>query len=169
MFFKQNSFIHVHIPIAIESTKSTNIYGKGEKTIAGIDQMKGGRDINIEVIKAAIKQKKTQLEELERSDSNKEVLINALKDLQKASELALQMEKQNKENRLFRTCTSDFPELYLESYACALSNVYTFGPIFQARKYVDSNENLEEKWTVEAALAFAELQVISFNLKCIVP
>ena len=51
--------------------------------------------------------------------------------------------------------------LHLESYACALGNVYLFGPRFQADK-TDSPKHAAEMWMVEVEMAFTQLQVIIF-------
>ncbi|MCV2499796.1 MAG: asparagine--tRNA ligase [Candidatus Lightella neohaematopini] len=50
-------------------------------------------------------------------------------------------------------------QLNIESYACALSKVYTFGPVFRAEKS-DTSRHLAEFWMVEPEIAFANLQNI---------
>lgn len=52
-------------------------------------------------------------------------------------------------------------QLNLETYACALSKVYTFGPTFRA-EYSDTNRHLSEFWMVELEIAFANLSDIIF-------
>lgn len=129
--------------------------------------------INLEVVKAAIKEKSARAEDLQRSDSNKEALLAALWDLQKTNELALQMEAQQKlkPGTSFKVGKVDFSEdhfshqaylsasaqLHLESYACALGSVYTFGPTFTTENS-HSNTHLAESWMVELDIAFAELE-----------
>lgn len=51
--------------------------------------------------------------------------------------------------------------LHLESYACALGNVYSFGPRFKAQT-IHSTRHVSEMWMVEAEMAFSELEVSSF-------
>ncbi|KAK9148355.1 hypothetical protein Scep_007112 [Stephania cephalantha] len=51
-------------------------------------------------------------------------------------------------------------QLHLESYACALGNVYTFGPTFRAEKSQPS-KHLAELWNVELEMAFANLEDVS--------
>ncbi|XP_008800991.2 asparagine--tRNA ligase, cytoplasmic 2-like [Phoenix dactylifera] len=176
-FFQNNGFLYVHMPI-ITTTDSrvcskmfhvTTLFSKSdemEKLIKTSDDER----INLEVVKAAIREKKNRIDELKRSDSNKEALLDALQDLQKANELALQLEKQQKSafikvgevdfSKDFFSCPAYLSfsmRLHLESYACALSSVYTFGPIFQADDSL-SPRHLAEMWMVEAELAFSELE-----------
>ena len=49
-------------------------------------------------------------------------------------------------------------QLQVESYACALSSVYTFGPTFRAENS-HTSRHLAEFWMVEPEIAFAELKV----------
>lgn len=133
------------------------------------DEMRrgGGESaVNLDVVRSAIDEKIRRIEELKRSNSNAEVLSAALRDLGRANELAHQLETQQNGGKV------DFSEdffsqpaylstsagLHLESYACALCNVYTFGPVFQARA-PKSPACLAEMWMVEVELAFSELEV----------
>ncbi|MBX5482323.1 MAG: asparagine--tRNA ligase [Myxococcaceae bacterium] len=47
-------------------------------------------------------------------------------------------------------------QLNVEAYACALSNVYTFGPTFRAENS-NTTRHLAEFWMVEPEIAFADL------------
>ena len=49
-------------------------------------------------------------------------------------------------------------QLQVETYACALSSVYTFGPTFRAENS-HTSRHLAEFWMVEPEIAFADLQV----------
>uniref|UniRef100_A0A2N9ES62 Aminoacyl-tRNA synthetase class II (D/K/N) domain-containing protein n=1 Tax=Fagus sylvatica TaxID=28930 RepID=A0A2N9ES62_FAGSY len=51
-------------------------------------------------------------------------------------------------------------QLQVESYACALSSVYTFGPTFRAENS-HTSRHLAEFWMVEPEIAFAELKVFA--------
>jgi asparaginyl-tRNA synthetase len=51
-------------------------------------------------------------------------------------------------------------QLNVETYACALSKVYTFGPTFRAENS-NTTRHLAEFWMVEPELAFAELDDIA--------
>lgn len=48
-------------------------------------------------------------------------------------------------------------QLQVETYACALSNVYTFGPTFRAENS-HTTRHLAEFWMIEPEIAFADLQ-----------
>merc|ERR1719331_81590 len=47
-------------------------------------------------------------------------------------------------------------QLAVENFACALSNVYTFGPTFRAENS-HTSRHLAEFWMVEPELAFADI------------
>lgn len=49
-------------------------------------------------------------------------------------------------------------QLQVETYACALSSVYTFGPTFRAEQS-HTSRHLAEFWMVEPEIAFADLKV----------
>jgi asparaginyl-tRNA synthetase len=49
-------------------------------------------------------------------------------------------------------------QLQVETYACALSSVYTFGPTFRAENS-HTTRHLAEFWMIEPEIAFADLQV----------
>ena len=49
-------------------------------------------------------------------------------------------------------------QLQVETYACGLSNVYTFGPTFRAENS-HTTRHLAEFWMVEPEIAFADLEV----------
>ncbi|XP_043708297.1 asparagine--tRNA ligase, cytoplasmic 2 [Telopea speciosissima] len=178
-FFQNNDFLHVHVPIITtidakgfsEKFQVTSLSGKADK-----EQPKETNDIgaiNLEVVRGAIKEKSNKVDELKRSDSNREALSAALQDLKKANELALQLEAQEKSKpgTLSKVVEVDFSkdffgrqayltvsgQLHLESYACALGNVYTIGPTFQAEK-TQNTKHLAESWVVELEMAFADLE-----------
>ncbi|KAF9608368.1 hypothetical protein IFM89_009487 [Coptis chinensis] len=47
----------------------------------------------------------------------------------------------------------------VETFACALSNVYTFGPTFRA-EHSHTSRHLAEFWMVEPEIAFADLELL---------
>ncbi|XP_019192041.1 PREDICTED: asparagine--tRNA ligase, cytoplasmic 1 [Ipomoea nil] len=53
-------------------------------------------------------------------------------------------------------------QLQVETYACALSSVYTFGPTFRA-EHSHTSRHLAEFWMVEPELAFADIED---DMKC---
>lgn len=48
-------------------------------------------------------------------------------------------------------------QLHAESYACSLSDVYTFGPTFRAEKST-TTRHLAEFWMIEPEMAFADIE-----------
>ncbi|KAJ1427888.1 Aminoacyl-tRNA synthetase, class II [Sesbania bispinosa] len=178
-FFKDHAFFDVHVP-TITTTDCegfsnmfmvTTLDKKAEKEkLNTIYETEG---INLELVKAAAKEKSNLVETLKRSESNREALAAAIQDLRKTNELASQLEAREKK-KLATSLKDDrvdsskdfFPSqtyltvcgrLHLESYACALGNVYSFGPRFQADK-TDSAKHAAEMWMVEVEMAFAELK-----------
>ncbi|ONK56783.1 uncharacterized protein A4U43_C10F12880 [Asparagus officinalis] len=176
-FFHNNGFIYVHMPVITTTDigassnmfQVTTLLNKTEDA-TNLNPTNDRENLSLEVIKSSIKEKSNNIEELKRSESNREVLLAALLDLQKANELALQIEGKQSESKINKTELNHVKDffsrpaylsvsagLYLESYACALSSVYTFGPIFRAEKS-QSMKQLAEMWMVEVELAFAELE-----------
>ncbi|KAI9120005.1 hypothetical protein K1719_008974 [Acacia pycnantha] len=156
LFFEHNAFFDVQ--------------KADEDKLKTINEIEG---INLETVKAAIREKSNIVENLKRSDSNREALVAAVQDLNKTNELASQLEARGKTKSAssFKALQVDSSDgffscqtyltasggLHLETYACALGNVYSFGPRFQADK-TDSSKQAAEMWMVEAEMAFAQLE-----------
>ncbi|KAK1289145.1 Asparagine--tRNA ligase, cytoplasmic 2 [Acorus calamus] len=177
IFCQNNGFFNVHMPI-LTSTDS-----RGHSEMFQVTTLLGKAEMNtkddsgeLDIINAAIKEKRSRIEQLKRNESDKEALLAALRDLQKANELVLQIEQQkSKFLPSLKDGKVDFSKdyfsrqanltnssvLHLESYACALSSVYAFGPVFQAEK----TRHLAESWMVELELAFADMEDV---VKCAV-
>ncbi|KAK4743917.1 hypothetical protein SAY87_010229 [Trapa incisa] len=178
-FFQNNGFLNVQVPI-ITSTDSD---GSREKfLITAISsssyqedpKLSKDRDnISLHFVKAAAKEKNALIEELKRTESNKEALAAAIQDLKNTNELALQLEAREKSKAgasmkadAIKSSQNPFIEktyltvsgrLHLESYASALGNVYSFGPRFCATR-LESPKLLPEMWMTETEIAFSELQ-----------
>ncbi|XXG78718.1 hypothetical protein AAC387_Pa08g2604 [Persea americana] len=173
-FFQNHGFLHVNMPVITsidsmgygETFQVTTFFSKAEK-------MDDHGAINLEAVKIAIKDKSKRIEELQRTKNNDEAVLAASLDLIKTYELASQMEAQEKEKpgTCFKFGKLDFSEdyfsrqaflsasaqLHIESYACALGSVYSFGPAFRT-KNSHSSRHLAECWMVELGMAFAELE-----------
>ncbi|CAL4907046.1 unnamed protein product [Urochloa decumbens] len=160
-FFQTNGFFHVNTPIITATTVAGN-HGKMFRVMRPTSKS-DNRAITPEVVRASIKAKTKQIEALKRSESNKEALEAAELDLQRANELATQLEQQglnaDLSDNFFQHPVYLSPNhtLHLEAYACALSSVYTFSPVFQAEN-LESQKHMAERWTIDAELAFAELE-----------
>uniref|UniRef100_A0A0D9XYR1 Aminoacyl-tRNA synthetase class II (D/K/N) domain-containing protein n=1 Tax=Leersia perrieri TaxID=77586 RepID=A0A0D9XYR1_9ORYZ len=156
-FFQSNGFFHVNTPII-----TTTSAGNRSKMfrLTGLFS-KSDNDIRItpEAVRAAIKEKTKQIEALKRSESNKEALEAAEQDLQRAKALSRQLEQstESSPDDLFHCPAYLTPchTLHLETFACALSSVYTFSPAFQA-EILDSDRSLAERWTLDDAISCTE-------------
>ena len=155
-FFQNHGFLYVQVPIITsmdtggfsKKFQVTTLFNK--ETVQGQNIVDNTAGVSLDNIKASIKEKNRLVEELKRSESNKEALVAAVQDLRKTNELVAQLEAREKakSETSLRTEKLNFSEdffsrpayltvsgrLHLESYACALGNVYTFGPRFQAEE-----------------------------------
>lgn len=184
-FFQNQEFLCVQVPVIT----ATDCEGASEKfqvtTLLGQKPMKDKpitmddtQGISLEAVKASIAEKSKQVEELKRTDSNKEALVSAIQDLRKTNELALQLEAREKskpDHTYVKPDTLKFSDdffsrptyltvsgrLHLESYACALGNVYAFGPTFSAQRS-ESKKFLAEMSMVESQMAFSQIEVLLF-------
>ncbi|XP_027113941.2 asparagine--tRNA ligase, cytoplasmic 2-like [Coffea arabica] len=179
-FFQNHGFLYVQVPIITsmdtggfsKKFQVTTLFNK--ETVQGQNIVDNTAGVSLDNIKASIKEKNRQVEELKRSESNKEALVAAVQDLRKTNELVAQLEAREKakSETSLRTEKLNFSEdffsrpayltvsgrLHLESYACALGSVYTFGPRFQAEESEYSKRLLAEMWMVELEMAFSELE-----------
>ncbi|CAA7050931.1 unnamed protein product [Microthlaspi erraticum] len=173
-FFQYNGFQYVQVPV-ITSTG----YGEMFRVTTLLDDkeekkhVKEKEGFSIDTVKAAIKEKTRLIDHLKRSDSNGEAVVAAVHDLKKTSDLASQLEMKQKpkaSSTLIKPEKLDISKdffgrdtyltvsgrFHLESYACAVGKVYTFGPRFVADK-IDNARHLAEMWNVETEMAFSEL------------
>ncbi|XVF32084.1 hypothetical protein REPUB_Repub17cG0051500 [Reevesia pubescens] len=184
-FFQNHGFLHVQVPIITttdsegfsEKFQDTTLLGKTSKKEEPVG-VSDAEAVSLETVKAAMREKSSLVEQLKRSDSNREAFVVALQDLRKTNELAHQIEAREKSkpvtavkpdlvnfNEDFFGCQSYLTvsgRLHLESYACALGHVYSFGPRFKADKTV-SAKHVAEMWTVEVEMAFSQL---GDSMKC---
>ncbi|KAL4287002.1 hypothetical protein AHAS_Ahas19G0142600 [Arachis hypogaea] len=168
-FFNGQGFLDVQIPII--TTTDYEEFGKLFQ-VAGLEQKPDKHKlstihetdgVSLDIVKAAAKEKSNIVETLKRTEGNREALAAAVQDLRKTNELVSQLEAIEKKNLkslsskdevvdasrdLFLTVSG---RLHLESYACALGNVYLFGPRFQADKTYSAKYALE-MWMVEDAM-----------------
>ncbi|XP_023004185.1 asparagine--tRNA ligase, cytoplasmic 2-like [Cucurbita maxima] len=178
-FFQNHGFLYVQLP-TITTTDSegfsekfhvTTRAGKSEDKKIEPTEDKETDGVSLETVKAAAVEKRNIVKELERSESNREALAAAVQDLKKTNELALQLEARGKQKSQLKKdkvhiSENFFPQetyltvsgqLHLETYACALGNVYSCGPRFRADRIV-SAKHAAEMWMVEVEIAFAELE-----------
>ncbi|KAI3829871.1 hypothetical protein L1987_04002 [Smallanthus sonchifolius] len=179
-FFQNHGFIHVEVPIItatntegfsdIFQVSTSKSFAKEQKKEVSMDDTE---NISLETVKLSIVEKSKKVEELKRSDSNKEALAAAVQDLHKTNLLAAELEARSKSKSKSKSKTESIKtgdgffsnqaflttsgSLHLESCASALGNVYAFGPRFQADKS-ESRKYLAEKWMIETEMAFSELE-----------
>ncbi|KAF3605258.1 hypothetical protein DY000_02051217 [Brassica cretica] len=176
-FLQNNGFQYVQVPVitttgAGEMFRVTTLLGEDDdkEEKKHVNEKDG---VSIDTVKAAVKEKTRLIDQLKRTDSNREAVVAAVHDLKKTSDLASQLEMKQRPKAsatMIKPEKVDFSKdffgceayltvsgrLHLESYASALGKVYTFGPRFIADK-TDSTRHLAEMWNVETEIAFSEL------------
>ncbi|XP_051131397.1 asparagine--tRNA ligase, cytoplasmic 1-like [Andrographis paniculata] len=186
-FFQKHGFLYVHTPIittsdcegAGEMFQVTTILNDAEKLEKDLNENPPPSESDIEVAELAIKEKGEAVAKLKSAKANKSEIVAAVGELNKAKE---NLNKLQERCKLAERCklsggipkkdgkidyTEDFfarqafltvsGQLQVETYACALSSVYTFGPTFRAENS-HTSRHLAEFWMVEPELAFADLQ-----------
>ncbi|CAL9768775.1 unnamed protein product [Musa acuminata subsp. burmannicoides] len=166
-FFDDLGIIHVHMPIITSIATGTQSQRFQVTTLLNAADQ---GHVDLEVFKAAVQEKRSRIDKLRRGGNNKEALVAAEEDLEKSKELVRVLEQRQKTAAVYVgevKLSEDFfgravylstsAGLHLESYACALSGVYTIGPVFQADES-QSTKKLAEMWMVEVELAFVELE-----------
>lgn len=186
-FYHDKGFLNVQVPILTttnseESSQKfhvTTLLGQKTRKEKPIGMEDKPND-SLQSVKVSIAEKSRQFEELRRTDSNKVALAAALQDLRKTNELAIQLEARGKskaDHTSVKTCKLNFSEdyfscqryltvsgrLHLKSYACALGDVYSFGPRFHA-EISESKKFLPEINMVELEMVFSQLEVLYFSL-----
>ncbi|CAN0914402.1 Asparagine--tRNA ligase, cytoplasmic 2, partial [Linum grandiflorum] len=186
-FFQNGGFLYVQLPI-ITATDAEGFSNKFQVTTmtlssenaeaAAIKKGDGGGDkFSADVIKAALREKSNLVEELRKSGSNREALAAAMQDLRKTGQLADLLEAEEKREQQLKAAFSTTTKikaaddyfsrqvyltvsgrLHLESYACALGNVYAFGPRFRADRNVNQKLQAAEMWMFEVEMAFSQLK-----------
>lgn len=177
-FFQENGFLQVQVPVITatdcDGSKESFVVTTLPLSPPRAEDDESANSIKLETIKASIKEKSKKVEELRRSESNKEALAAAVQDLKKTSELVSQFEAKRgqKSGKSAQTVEMDFSRdffscktylsvsgrLHLESYASALGNVFSVGPRFRASTS-ESKKLLSEMSMVEVELAFSGLEV----------
>lgn len=153
-FFHNHGFLYIHTPIIT----GADCEGAGEQfgitTMLGSDHLKPG-------VTVPVHQPPKQEEKKEMSKSE----MKRLK--KKAEKVKVDPNKPHDETVIGAVdYSSDFfaqrvnltvsGQLNVETHACALSDVYTFGPTFRAEMSYTSR-HLSEFWMIEPEIAFADL------------
>lgn len=129
---------------------------------------------DIEAAQLLVKEKGEVVAQLKSSKAKKEHINASVAELKKEKENLARLEERSKlkpgipqkdgkidyaldffARQAFLTVSG---QLQVESYACCLSSVYTFGPTFRA-EHSHTSRHLAEFWMVEPEIAFAEHKV----------
>ncbi|CAN1811518.1 Asparagine--tRNA ligase, cytoplasmic 2 [Linum perenne] len=165
-------FLYVQVPI-ITTADADGFSSKFQVTTTMTK--KGGDEFSVDDVNEAIKAKRNLVDELKKSESNREALVAAIQDLRKTDQLAAQLEAKQTKPAFHTTKNSNMinvaddyfsrqvyltvsGRLHLESYACALGNVYAFGPRFRADRNANQKLQAAEMWMFEVEMAFSHLK-----------
>ncbi|KAL3643555.1 Asparagine--tRNA ligase, cytoplasmic 1 [Castilleja foliolosa] len=127
-----------------------------------------------------VEEKGKAVAQLKSDKANKKEIVAAVAELNKAKESVSKLDERFKLAERFKHGGGDIPkkedgkidyaddffarqafltvsgQLQVETYACALSSVYTFGPTFRAENS-HTSRHLSEFWMVEPEIAFADM------------
>lgn len=181
-FFQEYGFLYVHTPIittsdcegAGEMFQVTTLISEAEKLENELIKNPPPSEAEVEAAKLLVKEKGEIVAKLKSDKAAKPEITAAVAQLTKAKENFARVEERSKlkpgipqkdgkidygkdffSRQAFLTVSG---QLQVETYACAVSNVYTFGPTFRAENS-HTSRHLAEFWMVEPEIAFADLEV----------
>ena len=181
-FFQNHGFLYIHTPIittsdcegAGEMFQVTTLISDAEKVEKELIKNPPPSEADIEAAKALVKEKGEAVAQLKSAKASKGEITASVAELNKAKENLSRLEERSKlkpgipqkdgkidysqdffARQAFLTVSG---QLQVETYACAVSSVYTFGPTFRA-EHSHTSRHLAEFWMVEPEIAFADLKV----------
>ncbi|KAL6608203.1 hypothetical protein ACP70R_041266 [Stipagrostis hirtigluma subsp. patula] len=177
-FFDENGFLYVHTPIittsdcegAGEMFQVTTLFSQAEK----LKEDPVPSETDIDAAKLVVKEKADAVAQLKAAGASSQEVAASVLELREAKENVSILEERLKlkhgipyeddgtiafENDFFKrqAFLTVSGQLQVETYACALSSVYTFGPTFRAENS-HTSRHLAEFWMVEPEIAFANLE-----------
>lgn len=185
-FFNKHGFLYIHTPIvttsdcegAGEMFQVTTLLSEAEKLEKELIKNPPPSEADVEAARKIVKEKGEDVAKLKAAKASKEEIGASVLELKKAKENVARLEERSKlkpgipekdgkvdygrdffARQAFLTVSG---QLQVETYACALSSVYTFGPTFRAENS-HTSRHLAEFWMVEPEIAFADLQVRYYN------
>ncbi|KAL8093681.1 asparagine--tRNA ligase, cytoplasmic 1-like [Apium graveolens] len=185
-FFRKHGFRYVHTPIistsdcegAGEMFQVTTLFSDTEKLEKELITHPPPSQADLEAASVLVKDKGGIVAQLKSAKASKSEISAAVSELTKAKESFSKLEERSKLKPGFPKkdgkvdYSQDFfarqafltvsGQLQVETYACALSSVYTFGPTFRA-EHSHTTRHLAEFWMVEPEIAFADLED---DMKC---
>jgi asparaginyl-tRNA synthetase len=187
-FFDENGFLYVHTPIittsdcegASEMFQVTTLFSQAEKLAVDLKENPSPSEDDIEAAKVVVKSKGHAVAQLKAVNASTQEVAAAVSELIKAKGSLSRLEERFElkpgiplkddgkiafENDFFKrqAFLTVSGQLQVETYACALSSVYTFGPTFRAENS-HTSRHLAEFWMVEPEIAFANLQVTNCGI-----
>lgn len=157
-----------------EMFQVTTLLSEAEKLDKELKQNPPPSEADLEAARILVKEKGDVVSQLKSAKASKQEISASVDQLKKAKESLSKLEERSKlqpgipQKDGKTDYTRDFfarqafltvsGQLQVESYACALSSVYTFGPTFRA-EHSHTSRHLAEFWMVEPELAFADLKV----------
>ncbi|KAI5073313.1 hypothetical protein GOP47_0011326 [Adiantum capillus-veneris] len=179
-FFQQNGFLYVHTPIittsdcegAGEMFQVTTLFHEAERREREFVANPPPSEAELDEAKHAVTLKGDALKELKKG-GDKGTIATVVQELKQAKDTLMQLEARSKfqpgmpkkdgavdytadffSRQAFLTVSG---QLQVETYACGLSSVYTFGPTFRAENS-HTTRHLAEFWMIEPEIAFADLE-----------
>lgn len=180
-FFQKHGFLYVHTPIittsdcegAGEMFQVTTLISEADKAEKELIKNPPPSEAEIEAAKLLVKEKGEAVAQLKSAKASKADITASVAELTKAKEKLSKLEERFKlkpgipqkdgkidydhdffARQAFLTVSG---QLQVETYACAVSSVYTFGPTFRAEQS-HTSRHLAEFWMVEPEIAFADLK-----------
>ncbi|XP_047337626.1 asparagine--tRNA ligase, cytoplasmic 1 [Impatiens glandulifera] len=180
-FFQKHNFLYVHTPIittsdcegAGEMFQVTTLINESERIEKELITNPPPSEADVEAAKLIVKEKGEAVAQLKSAKASKVEITAAVAELSKSKENLAKIEERSKlkpglpkkdgkidysqdffARQAFLTVSG---QLQVETYACALSSVYTFGPTFRAENS-HTTRHLAEFWMVEPEIAFADIQ-----------
>ena len=157
-----------------EMFQVTTLLSEAEKLEKELAENPPPTEADVEAARLVVKEKGEIVYQLKSAKASKEEIGASVDVLKKAKENLSKLEERSKlkpglpqkdgkvdyardffARQAFLTVSG---QLQVESYASALSGVYTFGPTFRAENS-HTSRHLAEFWMVEPEIAFAELKV----------
>lgn len=181
-YFHDNGFRYIHTPIittsdcegAGEMFQVTSLFSDTEKIEKELKENPPPSESDLEAAKLCVKEKGSVVAQLKSDKAGKAKITAAVSELTKAKEDLSKLDERSKlkpgiplkdgkvdyskdffSRQAFLTVSG---QLQVETYACALGNVYTFGPTFRA-EHSHTSRHLAEFWMIEPEIAFANLEV----------
>jgi aspartyl/asparaginyl-tRNA synthetase len=145
-FFHSHGFLYIHTPILT----GADCEGAGEQF--GVTTLLGNDPLKADVTLPLVEKKEMSKSELKRLEKQK-AKADPTKPVVEEVPGAVDYKKDFFGQRVNLTVSG---QLNVETHACALCDVYTFGPTFRAEES-RTYRHLSEFWMIEPEIAFADL------------